>query len=527
MEQELQPVSGPELTTSTAPIDLTRRLMYIAAGFAICKLLFHLFANRGYGYFRDELYFFACGEHLDFGYADHAPLVAVYAWLGRALFGDSLSGVRLLPALAGAVKVFLTGLVVIELGGATAAVVIACIAVIASPLFLVMDNMLSMNAFEPVYWTAAVYFVIKALKGDTKNWLWAGVFAGLGLENKHSTAFFLVALGAGLILTNSWKAVREKRFWMGLGIAFLIFLPNVIWQFTHHFATLELLENVRKSGKNVVLGPVDFVAQQVLVAGPIGMLVCLGGLWWLFRQREQRDGEMQPAYRWMAVTFCVFFVLMFLLAAKNYYLGPIYPIMYAAGGVWWAARPRWSQALLCTVMLVVSGFIACIVTPILPVETLLKLQEMSPVKAPKTEVNHVSVLPQHLADQFGWPEMVEATARVYNRLPPTDKVRAGILAGNYGQAGAIDFFGPKYGLPKAISGHQSYFLWGPRGYSGEVLIILSQNPNWFARNCVGGVEEGARVGHPLGMAEENIGIYVCRALNPSLPDVWSRLKVWN
>ncbi len=532
MDQDNQPLADasklyapvPEAPQPKTPY---RKLLYVAVGFALLKLLFHLFANRGYGYFRDELYYFACGEHLDFGYVDHAPLVAVYAWLSRALFGDSLSGVRLLPALAGAVKVLLSGLIAIELGGATAAVVIACVACVAAPLFLVIDNMLSMNAFEPVYWTAVVYFAIKALKGDSRNWLWAGIFAGLGLENKHSTAFFLVALGAGLLFTSAWSVVKEKRFWIGLVIAFAIFLPNLVWQAKHHFPTLAVLSNVKATGKNVVLGPFDFVFQQILVAGPIGMLVCLGGLWWAFGKRESKDGEAQPVHRWMAVTFVVFFVMMFFLAAKNYYLGPIYPMLFAAGGVWWAMRPRWAQVGLCTLIIAVSAFLALLVTPILSPESLLELQAVSPLQAPKTEVNHVSALPQHLSDQFGWQEMAEATAFVYNNLPPADKARAAILTGNYGQAGAIDFFGPKYGLPKAISGHQNYFLWGPRSYTGDVLVILSQNPRWFARNCLGGVQEGPRVGHPMAMAEERIGIYVCRGLNPPLPEVWSRLKIWN
>lgn len=529
MEQEPQtPVEPAVAPASPAEPTLKRRLIYIAAAIAFVKLFFHLYTNRGYGYFRDELYFFACGEHLDFGYADHAPLIAVYAWLSRALFGDSLSAIRFLPALAGAVKVFLTGLIAIELGGGAAAVAIACIACLTAPLFLVMDNMLSMNAFEPVYWTAAAYFALKALKGNPKLWIWAGVFAGIGLENKHSTAFFLVALGAGLLLTSAWRSVWEKWLWIGLAIAFLIFLPNLIWQFNHNFATLELLQNVKKSGKNVVLGPLDFIGQQGLIAGPIGAVVCLGGLWWLSRHRESRAGEApQAPYRWMGWTFVAFFVLMYLLGAKNYYLGPIYPMVFAAGGVWWSMRPRWAQVTLCAAMILVSAGITAIVTPLLPVETVLRLQDVSPMKVPKTEVSHVSPLPQHLSDQFGWPEMAEAVARVYNNLPPTDRVRAGILAGNYGEAGAIDFFGPKYGLPKAISGHQNYFLWGPRDYSGDVLVILSVNSRWFERNCLGGVEEGARLAHPLAMAEERIGIYVCRGLDPPLPKVWPRLKVWN
>ncbi|MEO8025073.1 MAG: glycosyltransferase family 39 protein [Bryobacteraceae bacterium] len=533
MEQEpvpQTPVESPAAVEAAAPTNSTRRLIYAAAFFALLKLAFHLYANRGYGYFRDELYFMACGEHLDFGYVDHAPLVAVYAWLSRALFGDSLSAIRFLPALAGAAKIFLTGLIAIELGGGMAAVIVACLACIAAPLYFAMDNFLSMNAFEPVYWTAVIYFAIRALRRrQPMMWIWAGVFAGLGLENKHSTAFFLLALGAGLLLTPAWRAMREKYFWIGLGTAVLIFLPNLIWQFTHGFPTLELLRNVQRTHKNVVLGPVDFVLQQILVAGPIGILVCAAGLWWLFRHRESEPGsdDRKPVYRWMAYTFVLFFVLMFFMSAKNYYLGPIYPMLFAAGGVWWGARQTWMRNTLCVVMVGVSVAIACLITPILPVETLLKYQQMSPLAIPKTEVAHNGILPQHLGDQFAWPEIVEATAHAYNNLPPTDKVRAGIFAGNYGEAGAIDFFGPKYSLPKAISGHQNYYLWGPRDYSGEVLIILSQNSRWFERNCLGGVEETARVAHPLGMPEERIGIYVCRGLNPPLPEVWPRLKVWN
>ena len=280
---------------------------------ALAKLLIHFLTNGGYGYFRDELYFLACGEHLDWGYADHAPMIGLAARASRALLGDSLFAIRFLPAVAGALKVLLTGLLVVELGGRRWAVALACVSVIVAPVYLVGDTLLSMNAFEPLFWTLCAYAIVLAIRHDeARYWLLFGLSAGLALMNKHSTLFFGAAVVTGLLLTRSRRFFVSRWLWLAGALALLIFLPNIIWQYRHDWATIELLSNVSKTGKNVVLSPFEFVAQQALLMHPLTLPVWVGGLWFFLFDRAGKR------YSVLGATYLVLLALMILMKAKNF-----------------------------------------------------------------------------------------------------------------------------------------------------------------------------------------------------------------
>jgi 4-amino-4-deoxy-L-arabinose transferase-like glycosyltransferase len=485
-----------------------------AAYIALVKLAIHLLTANRYGYFRDELYYIACGEHLAWGYVDHAPMVAWLIKLSRTLFGDSLFALRLFPAFAGAAKVLLTGLIARELGGRRFAVALACVCVLVGG-YLALDSFFSMNAFEPVFWMGCVYFIILAIKHDQpRYWLWFGLLAGLGLENKHSMLFFGAGIFAGLLLTRSRRFFASKWLWIAGALALALFLPNVIWEYRHDWATLELLRNVQTSGKNVVL------------VNPLTLPIWLAGLWFFF---FDRDGKQ---FRLLGIAYVVVLVLMIVLKGKNYYMLPIYPMLFAGGAVWWerllATRRRfnWLKVAYPVLLVLVGAVFAPMLAPVLPVETYLRYQRALGFEPPKTEVGHVGPLPQHFGDRFAWPEMVQQVAQIYNSLPAGERAKTGIYANNYGEAGAIDFFGPRYGLPKAISPHQSYFFWGPRDYTGEQLIVLQSKREDAERNC-NSVEAVGTVGHPLAMAEEHYTIFICRDLKQPLKELWPRLKHWN
>lgn len=494
--------------------------------FALIKLGLHFVFNSNYGYFRDELYFLACGEHLAWGYPDHAPMVALVAKISRALLGESLFAIRFFPAVAGAVKILLTAALVKEFGGGRMAVFLACLCVLFAPIYLGIDNLLSMNAFEPVFWMGAVYFLVLAQKrNDSRYLLLFGACLGLGLMNKHSTLFLGFAITAGLLLTAGRKIFLDKYFYAAGALAFLIFLPNLIWEYQNDWATLELLQNVQKTGKNVEFSAPAFLLQQVLMLLPASLPVWIAGLWYFLFNREGKK------FRFLGVTYLIFLLLLILLKAKDYYAAPVYPMLFAAGAVWWenflaGKRKIWVSKYALPVLIFLMGlFLMPFVLPVLPIQTYLVYQEKTGFKPPKAEVSHEGVLPQIYGDQFGWEEMVEKTARVYYSLPPEERKKTGIFAGNYGEAGAIDFFGAKYGLPKAISPHQSYYLWGPRQYSGEMLIVLGSDRQEIERGC-SEYEEKEAVGHPLAMSEENFTIYLCRTKQP-LSEMWSKLRVWN
>ncbi len=498
----------------------------IAVSLALVKLLLHLLSANAYGFFRDELYYIACGEHLDWGYVDHAPMVAWLVKLSRVLFGDSLFALRLFPALAGALKVLLTGLMARELGGKRFAVALSCLCALVSG-FLAVDSFFSMNSFEPLFWTGCAYALVLAIKRDEPRWLLLfGLLAGLGLENKHSMLFFGFGVFTGLLLTPARRLFKGRWLWLAGALTFALFLPNLIWEYRHDWATLELLRNVEKSGKNVALSPLQFMAQQVLLMNPATFPVWAAGLWYFLFDKDGRR------YRALGIAYVVVLALMILLKGKNYYLMPVYLMLFAGGGVWVVImlkerrRLGWLKVAYPALLCLAGAALAPMMLPILPVETYLRYQQAIGFAPPKTEVGHVGPLPQHFGDRFGWPEMVREVADIYNRLPEDERKATAIYANNYGEAGAIDFFGPRHGLPKAISPHQSYFLWGPRDYTGETLILLQSKREDAERNCRS-VEEAGKVGHPLSMGEEHYTIYICRGLKQPLRDLWPSLKHWN
>lgn len=490
-------------------------------------MVLHLALSNRYGYFRDELYFLDCGRHLDWGYVDHAPMIGLMARLAL-LLGGSLPALRLFPALAAGGLVVLSAAIARRLGGGAYAQALAAVAVAVVPVYLGTDSLMTMNALEPLFWMGGVLVLLRLLDGgDPRGWLLFGLLAGLGLMNKHSTAFFGLSIAAGVLFSPARRALRTAWPWLGAGVALLVFLPNLVWQVRHDFATLEDLRHVSQMGKNVVLGPVAFVGQQIVLVHPILLPLWLGGLVFFFRARQGR-------YRALGWTYVVFFAVLFALKAKNYYLAPIYPMLLAAGAVgldeilsrWKAGPARATRVGVVAVIAIAGAVIAPLALPLLSPERYLAYSAAIGFAPPKTEVHHQGPLPQIFGDQFGWPELTAEVARIYDALPAAERAHAAIFANNYGEAGAIDQFGPAYGLPRAVSAHQTYYFWGPRDVTGEVLIVLQDDRETLETLCAS-VEEAGVHFHPWGMAEENNPIFICRGLHPPLRELWPRIKKWN
>jgi len=486
----------------------------LVLAFAAVKLGVHLYVSDSYGWFRDELYFLACGRHLDWGYVDHPPLVALMARLGE-LFGDSLRAFRLPVSIAGALRVMMAGVLAARLGGGRKAQALACVTVLLTPMYLGMDSILSMNPFEHLFWLACLLVVIEIANGASEKWwLLFGVSAGLALQTKHSIVFLAFGLGVAMVLTPLRRSLAKPWIWLGAGIALLIFLPNLIWQVQHGFPTLELLRNVKETGKNVVMAPLPFIVQQVMMLNPFLAPVWIAGLIWLFFQRT---------YRALAITYVVVLITFIALEAKNYYVAPIYPMLFAAGAVWWGQR-RWTAVTAFT-MVIAGGLISApLVLPILRPERYLAYQKELGVKQHRSEVSHTSDMPQLFADQFGWEEMVREVARIYHALPVEQRAKTAIFGSNYGQAAAIDFYGPKYGLPPAISGHQNYYLWGPRQYTGESMIVIAASIV-RTRPLYESIEVAGQRFHPTAIPDENGPIFLTRTKRP-LREIWSNYKYW-
>src|ERR1022692_1777790 len=493
---------------------------------AAIKLLLHLYAGRHYGYFGDELYYLACAQHLAWGYVDQPPLIALVAKLVRLTLGDSLPALRLIPALAGTASVLLAGLMARELGGRRFAQTLAALAVLLAPGNQALNSLFTMNAFEPLIWMGCAYLVIRIIRtGNAKLWLWVGVLAGVGLENKHSMLIFGFGIVVGLVFTGERRWLRSPWLWAGGLIAFLIFLPNLLWNIHHHFPFLELQENIRRSGRNVSMPPLSFIGQEILAMLPLSAPIWFAGLWWFFGSREGKPFRVL-GWAWLSTA-----AIIMTLSPRTYYLFPAFPILFAAGGVIWerwlsGPRLRWIKPVYVTPMIAMSALLAPTVMPLLPPETYIRYSAATHLQQQRIETRKMGPLPQLFADQFGWPELAATIAGVYNSLPPDVRAQTAIFGRNYGQAGAIDLFGPKYGLPPAISGHQNYFLWGPRGATGESMIVMGDRQEDLDPKFAV-VRKVAHVGHPCAMPYEHFDIFYCQGLRAPLAEAWPKVKNWH
>jgi len=477
--------------------------------FAVAACLVHLLWNGRYGYFRDELYYAACGQHLAWGYVDHAPLIALIARLSRWLFGDSLHALRFFPALSSGAKILIAGWIVRELGGRRYAQILAATAMLVCPIYLAMDNFLSMNAFEPVFWMLCVAIALRIIRtGNGRLWLLFGLMAGIGILNKHSMLFFGLAFFLSLIVTRQRMLLRTPWIWLGAFIAFLIFLPNLLWEAGNHWPTIEILRNVDRI-KNAHVTWLEFIAQQAFLVHPLAAPICIAGLWFFLRSRQGEE------FRFLGWTYLFLLGEFLIFRGRIYYLAPIYPMLFAAGAVaieaWIGNFGRnWIKAAVLA-PLVVGGLVAApLALPILPLDTAADYANFWDVDRVQVEKEPSGKLPQMYADMMGWPQQAEVVAGVFHSLSPDDQSRVAILAKNYGQAGAIDYFGPSLGLPHAISGHNNYYLWGPRQYTGEVVIAVGI-PLEDLKPLFGQIELAATINYEYAIPEENnLPVYICR-----------------
>jgi Dolichyl-phosphate-mannose-protein mannosyltransferase len=509
---------------------------FFPALIALIYFAAHMATATRYGYFRDALYYLACSEHLDWGYVDQPPLIAVIGWIARHTLGTSLQALLLWPALAGCGRIVLTAAFAHELGAGRFGTALAAMLAATPAVWYVIDHQFAMNALEPLFWTGCAFALLRMIKTQNPRWWLAfGAMAGLGLENKYSIAVFAFALLAGLLLTRQRKLLFTPWLFAGGGVALLIFLPNLLWNVQHHWPFLELMRNIRASGRDVVLSPLAFLGQQILLMSPLSLPFWLAGLLLFFLYSQE-----PKAYRSFGWAFLITIGFFLLAHGKNYYSAPAYPIVLAAGGL--AAELilrtphlqsrsalRLSLQAGCLLWLILGIALLLPVTlPVLPVDAYLRYQEHLPFEVPRSEHGHMgAALPQHYADEFGWPEMVAAVARVYHSLPAEEQRKTAILADNYGEAGAIDFFGAQYGLPKAISPHQNYFLWGPHEYTGEIVILVGSADIDEARNFFQSVEPVASLDSPYAIPHENRPILLGRGLKQNLQQLWPKLKKWD
>ncbi|MFZ0960941.1 MAG: glycosyltransferase family 39 protein [Terriglobia bacterium] len=483
----------------------------------------HLIGNPHYGFFRDELYFIICGQHPQWGYVDQPPVAPLLA-AGTQMLGHSLVLLRAVPAFFAAAAVYVSCLLAEELGGGPFAEVLAALGVFFAPVLMNFGMKVSPDAIGLWLWPLAALYTLRLTKGaDPRGWLAVGAIVGICLESKYSVLFFFAALLLGLLLTSERRIFWSRWFLAGCGVCGLIALPSFLWQAYYRFPMLELLRN-GQHGKNVIVGPLQYLFQQLLITNVFLSLVWILGLGWIL---------WNARFRFLGYTYIFLIAFMIVLHGKHYYPADVYPYLLAAGGVaieawtnrWKAIRPAVAIAVTALGLVFVP-----FAMPVLPEEAMVSYEQaiMRALHVQRgtlaTEHQRPAALPSDWADMHGWPQLAAVVGNVYQSLPPGDRAQAAIVASNYGEAAAIDFFGRQYGLPPVISGHNQYYLWGTHGYSGNVIIDVAGDCG-AGEHLFASSERAATFTSPwVQTYEDGIPIMVCRGIRIPSAELWPSLK---
>lgn len=517
----LEALGGPRVDVDEARRVGVGRARAVAAGFALLKLAVHLAALPGYGYFRDELYYVACSERLAWGYVDHPPLSVALLKIVRLVLGDSLWALRVVPAMVGALFVFLAGELVLVLGGGAGAAAIACAAVLGAPVLWAMDHYWSMNSLDQLFWAGAVLLFARAFGApSTRAWAALGAVLGLGLLNKASLLWLGAGFGVALLSTREGRArLRGPGPYLAAAIAAAIVAPHVIWQIEHGWPTLEFARNALAE-KYKAHSPLDFLLEAALILGPVSAPLWLAGPIAALRRPGLGRAFGLP---WLTVVV----VLMASKSSKAEYLSAGFALPCALGAVELEralARQTRGKALLSAVATLLSAQIALapLALPLLPVSRYLAYAAALGIKPSTTENKELGALPQFFADMHGWREQVAQVEAAAARLRPEEQARAAIwvLSGGYGPTAAIEFFGRGKGLPRVIGGHNNYWLWGHGDADGSAFVLVGGRLERL-RSEFAEIEEVGVVDCGLCMPYENRKkIFVARGLRRPMAEAW-------
>ncbi len=488
---------GPAADLSLRPV--------LAIAAALVALEMALSAR--YGYHRDELYFLACAHHMAWGYVDQPPFVPAVARLSLALFGPSVVGLRLFPAVSCGVTVIFTAMTARELGGGRRAQVIAAFAAATSVQVVATDHLLSTAAFDLFFWSATTLLVVHLLRtGHERLWLIIGAVAGVGLLNKYNLGFLLGAVVVGLLIGRRGDLIASKWALAGAGLTLLIWSPNIVWNVQHHWASFAMLKALRREN-STLSASIGFIPSQLVIVGIALVPLWLGGLRRLLRH----------PFAWpIGVAYIVLVVVFTLSGAKPYYLGGIYFVLLAAGGIWADERITAGvsrAARLITWIAVVEAASIVFALPVRPVGDLAR-------GAWEGKID------KDLSATVGWNRVVTQLAVIADRLPPADRAHLVVFTGDYGAAGAVDRFGGRYGLPRAISGHNNYWWWGPgRAVDGSTTIAVNLDRSYL-ETIFAEVDPAGTVdtGHGVWTEERGAPIFICRQQKESWKQAWPQAR---
>jgi hypothetical protein len=506
------PVSGDELTTATTIAPFDRRV--IAVGAVVFAVLLAL--STRYGFHRDELYFMECARHLQASYVDQPVLTPLIAWVSLKLFGVSLLGLRLWPALAAWATVIIAGLTAREFGGGRRAQLLAALATATMPAVIGSDHLFGPTAFDILAWAALALVAVRIGRtGDTRWWLAGGLVLGLGLANKHSIGFFAVALFIGALLSGGRRLVLNRWFLAGAAIAVAFTIPDIWWQAQHQWATIAMTRALGQ--ENGGAGNITtWVVGQLLMTALAMAVVWVAGLRFLWRSER-------PLWRALAWAYAILFVFFALTTgSKIYYLAGAYIYLVGAGAVaidgWLAAR----KARLRTLMVATAVTFAITVPVVLPV-------------LPAKDLGGTEKLNSVLAESVGWPQLVSTVRTVWFSLPAGQRANAVIFTSNYGEASAINILGQGTGLPQAVSGHNTYWWWGPGNPHATTVVAVMPGPEdgggdaAYLGQFFTSVRAVATLSNPYGLhnQEWHGHVYLCTGPRHPWGQMWPQLRSYS
>jgi hypothetical protein len=445
----------------------------LIAVFVIVKLLLHFITNTIYEVHRDGLLYIELGKHLSWGYQSVPPSIAVFASLSRLVFGDTAFGINFFPAIIGAISLIIIGIMVKEMGGNKMAQFIALLAYFISPAFLRSNSLFQPVSFDEFYWFLLAFLIFRLIKTEKPvYWIWIGVTTGVAFLNKYLVVFFLIGLVASIILTPLRKWLKSPYPYIGALIALLIALPNLIWQYTHNWPVVTHMHELTQT--QLVNVRIDVFLIEQLMMNIAAILIWIPGLIFILFNREGSK------YRILGLTYIFTILLLIIFRGKPYYTLGLYPMLFAFGGI---ALVRWLQGKLAfiRIVVIVIGIIIGIFSlpislPILNPEQFIRFTRIIGMEnSQRWEEGEYHELPQDYADMIGWEELSKIVNEAYNSLTPAEKERCTIFANNYGEAGAINFYGKKLGLPPAISFSDSYLYWAPDSIPGDCLIKVGES----------------------------------------------------
>ncbi|HEX9253725.1 MAG TPA: glycosyltransferase family 39 protein [Ignavibacteriaceae bacterium] len=472
-----------------------------------------------YGIFRDELYYIASTNHLDFGFVDHPPLSIFILAAWKLLFGDSVFVIRIVPAIISSLTIFILGLFTNKLGGNKTAVIISTTTFMFSAIFLGMNTIYSMNTFDFLFWILSAYIYLRLIQTENKKiWLLLGIILGFGLLNKTSLLWLGAGIFIGTIFTPLRKDLKTKYPYLAALIALVIFSPYIIWNITHDFAHLEFMRNAatRKYGG---LTPFTFIVDQILILNPLTVLIWLSGIIFFFFRNESKNVRAL-GFIWLTT----FFILLINGHSKGEYMAASYQLLFAGGAVliekWSSFNKRsWIKYVITVPVIATEILLAPFARPLLSPENFLKYQSAMGLKPPSNEGHELVGLPQFYSDMFGWEDLAKNVSSVYSTLSDEQKHNTFVYCSNYGKAGAIEYYSKKYPLPKVICPHNSYWYWWPDIKSDATIIIIGGE----IKDHLQALNEVKEVGfHHTEYAmpyENNLKIFIGRGLKISLQEI--------